>query len=366
MGFGEESRAVEEGNLSKQKSPSPPPTRAKGRYSHVTRRIWNSESFNALTHPAPCGGWLWFRILTGPELTNIPGLFQTRETGLAEALRWPLEGLREAFAEVVAEGMAEADWSTGLVWVPNAVHHHPPESPNTVKSWRDAWEELPTCQLKLKAFLALEAWCKAKGEPWAKAFEMACAKPTPKANGKTCPNQNQNQNQRQNGSDQILTAAGSQRPGSSERTGRSAAAAAPEDPNSLAARARAVLDNPHDGQYSQPSKWPEVLRITKAWSEPYGLKDLKLRDHVDADSDLRAVLEAIADGYDPEILESLGLLIPTDEYLRSRKAGGPRVFTPAVIRTLLAKRPDELDAASGTRKVIDLDELGIKLGAEGM
>jgi 5-methylcytosine-specific restriction endonuclease McrA len=142
-----------------------------------------------------------------------------------------------------------------------------------------------------------------------------------------------------------------------------------DDQDSLANRARAVLDNPHDGRYSRPSKWPEVVAISTALSAPYGITDPKLRDDVSKDLDLKAILEALADGYEPSVLISLGAMVKDDDWLRGRKGGGPRVFTPAVIRTLLAKRPQELDAPSGVHRkdpAYDVSGLGIKRGAEGL
>lgn len=158
-----------------------------GRYSKVSRRMWNDEKFRALSAPQPNGQSLWQRLLTGPELTNIPGLIPMNDAGLARALRWPLEGFLEAFAEVQAQGMAEADWDAGLTWVPNAIKHNEPESPNVVLSWTTAWEELPECDLKVEAWQHLHSYLNAKGESWVAAFEKACRKPSRKASRKGPP-----------------------------------------------------------------------------------------------------------------------------------------------------------------------------------
>jgi hypothetical protein len=165
------------------------PGRAAGRYSKVSRRMWNDEKFRALSAPAPNAQTLFTRLLSGPELSNIPGLFSAWEAGLAQALRWPLEGFREAFAEVAGKGMAEADWDAGLVWVPNAIAYNRPESPNVVRSWRIVWDELPECALKRKAYEQLRTSLKGMGEAFRKAFDEACAHPS--------PNQEQEQEQEQ-------------------------------------------------------------------------------------------------------------------------------------------------------------------------
>jgi hypothetical protein len=148
------------------------------RYSKVSRRLWNDEGFRSLSAPPPNGQTLWQRLLTGPELTNVPGCFQAWDVGLAKALGWSLEGFLEAFGEVFREGMAEADWEVGFVWVPKAIVHNKPESPNVVKSWRATWDQLPECALKLKAYRALKAFVEGLGEAYAKAFAEACTGPS--------------------------------------------------------------------------------------------------------------------------------------------------------------------------------------------
>jgi hypothetical protein len=155
-----------------------------GRYSKVSRRMWNDEKFRELSAPPPNGQSLFQRLLTGPELTNIPGLIPTNDAGLARALKWPLEGFLEAFAEVSGQGMAEADWEAGLIWVPNAIKHNEPESPNVVVSWQTAWEEMPECDLKLQAWQHLRDYLNGKGESWVAAFEKACRKPSRKPSRK--------------------------------------------------------------------------------------------------------------------------------------------------------------------------------------
>ena len=169
------------------------------RYSKVSRRMWGDQKIRRLTQPQPCGFTLFQRFLTGPELTNVPGLFPAWEGGLADALKWPLEAFREAFREVFREGLAEADWEAGLVWVPNAIDHNEPESPNVVESWGATLSELPECELKERAIASLFEWIKARD----KASGKASDKPWEKAwrKGYTPPSRNQEQEQEQDLSD---------------------------------------------------------------------------------------------------------------------------------------------------------------------
>jgi len=153
--------------------------------------MWNDEKFRRLSAPPPNGQTLWQRLLTGPELGVVPGLFAAWDVALAKALGWSLEGFAEAFAEVFREHLAEADFEVGLVWVPNAIVHNRPESPNVVRSWRVALAELPECPLKDKALHALAAFLEGMGEGFAEAFREASPKPF----GKPSPNQEQEQEQ---------------------------------------------------------------------------------------------------------------------------------------------------------------------------
>jgi len=166
------------------------PTDDAARYSKVTRRMWNDEGFRKLSSPKePSAQFLWLRLLTGPELGIIPGCFQAWDGGIARALGWPVEGTLNAFQEIVDQGMAEADWSVGFVFVPKAIKHNRPNSANVVKSWKKAWVELPECLLKDKAHQALKGFLKEVGKGYVQAFAEGCQTST--------PNQEQDQEQEQ-------------------------------------------------------------------------------------------------------------------------------------------------------------------------
>jgi len=64
--------------------------------------------------------------------------------------------------------MAQADWSSRVVFLPNAIVHNPPENPNVVLSWQSYLSEIPECELKLKALAVLRAFMEAKGKAWGK------------------------------------------------------------------------------------------------------------------------------------------------------------------------------------------------------
>jgi hypothetical protein len=132
-------------------------------------------------------------LLVGPQTSAIPGLFSAGQRGLAEILEWSLVGFRSAWREIEKLGLARADWTNRVVWIPNAIQHNPPESPNVVRSWRTTLADIPECALKVEAVQALRAFCGGLGEGFGKAFAEAYPEPC----GKASPNQDQDQEQEQ-------------------------------------------------------------------------------------------------------------------------------------------------------------------------
>lgn len=145
--------------------------------------MWGDDRFSRLSRPTPNAQTLWIYLLTGPHTTALPGAFVAGEASLAESLGWSTRSLRKAFAEVLREGLIEADAKTRLVFIPKAVRHNPPQSLNVVIGWRKSFDELPDCLLKQRISLHVveelirlgksEAYTKAFGE----AFRYAIAYP---------------------------------------------------------------------------------------------------------------------------------------------------------------------------------------------
>jgi hypothetical protein len=155
------------------------------RYRKIDLRIHADEKYRRLTPSPPCGQTLWWHLIAGRQTGIIPGIFSIGEASFAEQLGWPLKGFREAFAEAFGEGMVEADWRSLVVWVPNAIRYNRPESPNVVRSWRDAWDEIPECQLKNRCFFRLKKEMEGLGEGFAKAFREAFGEALPKDMGES-------------------------------------------------------------------------------------------------------------------------------------------------------------------------------------
>lgn len=140
--------------------------------------MWGDAKVMALSRPPPCGQVLWVHLLAGEQTDIIPGLFKIGEAAFAEQLGWDMEGFRKAFREVLSQRLVEADWKARVVFVPNAIRHNPPANPNVVTSWADAWDRIPECGLKLKAWGDLKAFIEGMSKGFQEAFERACRKPS--------------------------------------------------------------------------------------------------------------------------------------------------------------------------------------------
>jgi len=123
---------------------------------------------------------------------------------MAEELNWELEAFDEAFREVSDKGMAKADFKAKLVWLPKAIQHNKPESPNVVRGWRVELDLLPECDLKREAIEGIREALEIAGSSYVEAFDEVIstkkkepAKPLSKPSAKTMPNQEQEQEQEQ-------------------------------------------------------------------------------------------------------------------------------------------------------------------------
>lgn len=177
------------------------------RYRKIEVRTWSDEKFRELSPIPPSGQGLWFFLLTGPHTTAIPGLFRAGRAAMAEELGWEQEAFDEAFLEVSGQGMAKADFKAKLVWLPKAIQHNKPESPNVVRGWRVELDLLPECDLKREAIAGIRDALEIAGPSYVEAFDELqngkpkdVAKPSPKPSAKTMANQEQEQEKEPNGS----------------------------------------------------------------------------------------------------------------------------------------------------------------------
>jgi len=132
--------------------------------------MWSDAGFRELSPIPPSGQGLWFFLLTGPHTSAVPGLFRSGRAGMAEELGWSVENFDRYFDEVYQKGMAKADFNARLVWLPNAIKHNRPESPNVVRSWRQELDVLPECPLKNEAIEHLREYLTHMGVAFVSAF----------------------------------------------------------------------------------------------------------------------------------------------------------------------------------------------------
>lgn len=149
------------------------------RYAKVDNRMWGDERFRSLSRPQPNAQTLFTYLLTGPHNLG-PGCFEAGEYGLAEKLRWPIEGFRAAFVELEAADMVRADWDAQVVWIVKAIKHDPPANPNTLKHWLELLETVPECPIRTAFLDSLQ--------PFIERFHEGLHQPSP--NGRGNPSKN--------------------------------------------------------------------------------------------------------------------------------------------------------------------------------
>ncbi len=144
----------------------------KQRYRKVTLRMWNDERFMELTPPKPSGQVLWFWLLTGPCSTPVPGVVDVTLGEISDRLQWPPAATKRCWGEIASRHMATADWSRSLVWLPNALKHNLPESPNVAKSWRRYLNEhVAECALRTSVEQVIKQRLQAMGPSFVEAFD---------------------------------------------------------------------------------------------------------------------------------------------------------------------------------------------------
>jgi hypothetical protein len=149
------------------------------RYQNIHGKMWGSADFRALSAPKPNARDLWIHLLTGTHNTSVPGLFRAGAASLAEELGWSVGGWTKCWKEVEGRGMAVADWTARVVWLPKAFEYRAPQSLNVVKSWRAHIDDIPDCELKTRAILAIadavEAWDASKDKSFVAVFQATFA-----------------------------------------------------------------------------------------------------------------------------------------------------------------------------------------------
>ena len=178
------------------------------RYRKISPCIWNDAKVRGLSDK---GKLTLFLLLTHPTMTSL-GALRANLPGLACELGWKTSVFARAFRELLDCGMARQDADAQLIWFPKFLKHNAPESPNVVRGWAAAFEELPECPLKLDVLAGAWATLAAFGESFREAFREVFGEILPKPCEKPsaslpeilsegfrqpCPNQEQEQEQEQ-------------------------------------------------------------------------------------------------------------------------------------------------------------------------
>lgn len=159
------------------------------RYRLITVKMWDDDRFKELSKPKPNAQTLWIYLLTGQHTTAFPGVFVSGEAALAEALEWSLSSFKKVFKEILDRGMSSYDKKHRLIYLPKAVLHNPPQSPNVVIAWRKVFDLLPDCTLKAEIYKQTISNLQALG--LGEAFTKAFGKDFQEGSGHPSPNQEQ-------------------------------------------------------------------------------------------------------------------------------------------------------------------------------
>lgn len=177
------------------------------KYRKISPRIWNDAKVRELTDK---GKLAFLFMLTHPTMTPF-GAIRANVPGLAFELGWTPRAFSKAMQELCANGMAAFEEKANLIWFPNFLKYNRPESPNVIKSWAGAFEDLPECALRDAIYNSLmklseslgKSFMEAFGEAFHEGFEEgmgeglpeAFAEALPKGNGQPSRIQEQEQEQ---------------------------------------------------------------------------------------------------------------------------------------------------------------------------
>jgi len=155
------------------------------RYRKVSTKIWSDRTFKRLSDS---GKLLFLYLLTHPSQTRL-GIFRTTKQGLAAELGWTWRRFNGEFNKLLRAKIVLFDDAGPCVYLPRFIRHNTPESPNVIKSWPAAFDDIPECELKDISMVSMRIEAESLPEAFSKAFQEAFLK--------TIPNQEQEQEQEQ-------------------------------------------------------------------------------------------------------------------------------------------------------------------------
>ena len=175
-------------------------------YRKMSTTVWTDGAFMQLPSPAPNARYLFFYLAMGPHTTAFPGLYYLGPATIAERLGWPIDETRRRLEELSRAEKDEipfvvCDFEHCVIFMPGGMRENKPESPNVVRSWKKAYDEIPDCELKRYALHHVyqelkglsEGFTEALKEAFAKDFAEGCSTKIYNLVGKASPNQEQEQ-----------------------------------------------------------------------------------------------------------------------------------------------------------------------------
>lgn len=157
------------------------------RYRKISVRIWSDSKFRELSTTAKL---VWFFILTNPNMGGI-GAMRATIPGMAAEMGIPDKAFKDAFREVLDQGLVQLDDKASLLVVPNFLKHNTPESPNVVKGWMSKIDELPECNLLTLYFQQVKGFMEGLGEAFTEGLLKGFGEALPEGSRKGIPNQEQ-------------------------------------------------------------------------------------------------------------------------------------------------------------------------------
>src|SRR5688572_2867563 len=110
-------------------------------YRSIPRFLWKLDELNQLSDEAKL---MVLFLLAHPDLTEL-GTLWASPVELASELGWSLEQWHTTLKDPWIQQEVYCDEKAPLIWLPRVLKHHPPQSPNVVKSWIALLNHLPPC-----------------------------------------------------------------------------------------------------------------------------------------------------------------------------------------------------------------------------
>ena len=150
-------------------------TNTNGVYRKIDVRIHNDAKYRRLSDSAKL---LFLTLLTHPNLTSI-GAMKMTEAGMAEEMGWSVEAFRDAFREVLKEGLVKYCPEAKFLCLPNFLKYNKPVSVNVVASWKKLEYLLPECSLRDEYIQIVKGYLEGLGEAFLNAFPDGIWNPSP-------------------------------------------------------------------------------------------------------------------------------------------------------------------------------------------